>query len=121
MKYQEILKNKTDIHSIKNSCEDELIKTQVKKLDFNCVRCGACCSQLPLFHGIYGELDRGDGICRHFDEQKRICRIYEHRPDLCNVRKGYALFKRNITWEMYVEQVKQGCLLLRAQQKNCGE
>ncbi len=83
--------------------------------DFACSRCGACCRQLPLFHGIYDDLDRGDGVCRHFDEQTDLCGIYECRPEMCNVRHSYALFKQHLSWESYVERTTLGCKFLRAQ------
>ena len=44
---------------------------------FNCNKCGLCCQNLNEY---YLDLDRGDGVCRYFNEKTRLCDIYEKRP-----------------------------------------
>ena len=51
---------------------------------FPCDKCGICCTKLDK-SPIYQNLNRGDGVCLHFDEVTLLCRIYETRPDICNV------------------------------------
>lgn len=41
---------------------------------------------------IYAELDRGDGVCKYFDDNSMLCNIYKNRPVLCNVDQMYNLF-----------------------------
>lgn len=38
---------------------------------------------------IDANLNRGDGICRYFDEKTSLCKIYRERPVFCNVDKFY--------------------------------
>lgn len=35
------------------------------------------------------KLNRGDGVCRYFDEMTLLCKIYSERPIFCNVDKFY--------------------------------
>ncbi|MCI9487268.1 MAG: YkgJ family cysteine cluster protein [Lachnospiraceae bacterium] len=51
---------------------------------FQCDCCGLCCMNLKR-SSLYGDLDRGDGICRYFDGNARLCTVYENRPDKCFV------------------------------------
>lgn len=83
--------------------------------EFVCLRCGACCRQLPLFQGMYDALDRGDGVCRHFDLRTRLCKIYDHRPKICDVRNSYAFFKEIMSFEAYLHYTALGCGFLREQ------
>ncbi len=62
---------------------------------FKCDKCGKCCKMVGQ-KSMYKHLDRGDGICRYFDEDTNLCSIYENRPDICNVDKMYELFYKNI-------------------------
>lgn len=41
---------------------------------------------------IGSEIDRGDGVCKHFDESTRLCTIYKKRPIFCNVDMFYNTF-----------------------------
>lgn len=83
------------------------------KIDFHCSKCGACCSHLSAFNHIYDELDRGDGVCKFFDDKERLCTIYETRPSLCRVVESYKLFADNITQDTYIKQTKEACAFLQ--------
>lgn len=82
---------------------------------FPCKQCGLCCQKVgdnPLGR----QLDRGDGVCRHYDAVSHLCRIYEHRPLFCNVDAYYEryLTKRMSREEWYVLNQK---VCRRLQQK----
>ena len=51
---------------------------------FPCSKCGQCCKKVGLTP-LAKDLDRGDGVCRHYDGATRLCRIYQERPLLCRV------------------------------------
>ncbi|MBE6097964.1 MAG: YkgJ family cysteine cluster protein [Schwartzia succinivorans] len=55
---------------------------------FQCDKCGLCCQSLSA-NEMYKHLDRGDGICRYYDEQTKLCSIYNERPIICNVDQYY--------------------------------
>lgn len=60
-------------------------------------------------------MDRGDGTCRHLDEQLGSCVIYEHRPDICRVDRQYALhYRQQMSWEVFVCSNEQACRDLQA-------
>ena len=59
--------------------------------NFECDKCGLCCQQLSKSE-LYSSLDRGDGVCRHFDETTKLCKIYANRPIICNVDEIYDRF-----------------------------
>lgn len=61
---------------------------------FPCSKCGQCCRHVgstPLGK----DLDRGDGVCRHYDGATRLCRIYQERPLLCRVDEYYDRFLKD--------------------------
>jgi len=84
-----------------------------QKIIFRCLKCGACCSQLHLFHGMFDDLDRGDGVCRHFNKEKKLCSIYDERPLKCRVEEGYQLFRKQISYEEYILRNKEMCHFLQ--------
>ena len=55
---------------------------------FKCDCCGLCCQNIRLSNE-YADLDRGDGVCKHYDEETRLCGIYALRPIKCNVDEYY--------------------------------
>ena len=61
---------------------------------FECDKCGSCCMQVDRSI-LYAELDRGDGVCRFFDDKLKLCAIYETRPLLCNVDDAYSIYFRD--------------------------
>ncbi|MBN2778669.1 MAG: YkgJ family cysteine cluster protein [Bacteroidales bacterium] len=80
---------------------------------FNCSKCGSCCRNLNL-NELYAEFDRGDGICKHFDETKNLCEIYSTRPDICNVMKMYEIhFKQFYSLKEYIDMNESSCKKLR--------
>lgn len=56
--------------------------------EFDCDRCGACCRRVKD-SVIEVDFDRGDGVCKHYDEDTHLCRIYHNRPLVCNVDAYY--------------------------------
>ena len=82
---------------------------------FSCNNCGACCKSI-LLSTQTDWLDRGDGICRHFDENKNACGVYVNRPDVCNVRAMYdERYKYDFSWPEFVAINQKACekLLIR--------
>lgn len=75
-----------------------------KKLSpFPCNGCGKCCEQIRNSPQT-AYLDRGDGTCRHFDEQTRRCLIYQNRPLVCRVEDYYRTHLSHIyEWEEFVK------------------
>lgn len=60
-------------------------------------------------------MDRGDGICIHFDEAKKQCKIYANRPDICRVDRQYEVtYQHMMTWEGFVEINQAACRKLQA-------
>jgi len=55
-------------------------------------------------------LDRGDGVCRHLDEQQHLCTIYDERPLVCRVEDYYLKnLSSVVSWEAFVELNVQIC------------
>ena len=81
--------------------------------EFDCEKCGACCTQLHK-SSVYGELDRGDGICKYFDEKGRSCLIYKNRPVICNINEFYTLYyAEKLSLKEFHELNKKACIQLR--------
>lgn len=80
---------------------------------FKCEKCGLCCMNLNL-NPLYKELDRGDGVCKYFDEKTRLCQIYSSRPVICNVDAMYDLcFSNLMSRTEYYRLNKKSCEKLR--------
>lgn len=80
---------------------------------FKCDRCGLCCRKVALSE-IYRHLDRGDGICIHFDSNTNLCNIYENRPIICKVDVAYdQFFKEKLTLEEYYRLNYGACKILK--------
>ena len=85
----------------------------IGEIMFNCKKCGQCCSNLDK-SPLYSDLDRGDGVCIHYDENTHLCKIYEERPLKCNVDKMYeAVFNKIMTKEEYYKQNYVACKSLK--------
>lgn len=56
--------------------------------EFPCDQCGLCCKQVGA-SDIYKHLDRGDGVCKSFNDKTNTCDIYSSRPDICRVDVMY--------------------------------
>lgn len=81
---------------------------------FICDKCGLCCTQLNK-SSIYMELDRGDGVCKFWDEDTRLCTIYQDRPLQCNVDQAYEKWFKDILSEEKYYQLNYGaCRRLKA-------
>lgn len=79
---------------------------------FPCDKCGACCRHVDRAEETQF-LDRGDGICKHYNETNLLCTIYHERPDICRVDKQYALNYANLyTWDEFVELNRVACEII---------
>jgi len=80
---------------------------------FSCSRCGACCRNIRQYEW-YRHLDRGDGVCRHFDDDTNSCTIYEQRPDECRIDLLYERhFATRMSRAAYHAAVHAACLALQ--------
>lgn len=84
---------------------------------FECSCCGCCCEQvgssLPTSF-----LDRGDGVCRYFDDSSRLCSIYLMRPLICRVDEAYEiLFAETMTRKEYLDLNKKLCFFLSSHKR----
>jgi Fe-S-cluster containining protein len=78
-------------------------------MKFPCKSCGECCRHV---RGAPG-LDRGDGICVHFDEATRLCQVYEARPMACSVDRAFSnLFQDRISANVYYMVQARACATL---------
>lgn len=67
---------------------------------------------------LYSDLDRGDGICKHFDIETKLCLIYTNRPDKCNIDKIYDIcYKEKMSREQYYELNYKACKLFKEGEK----
>ncbi len=80
---------------------------------FKCDCCGQCCKNITL-SPIYIKLNRGDGVCKYFDEKSNLCSIYENRPTECNIDAMYDIyFTDRISREQYYELNYRACKELK--------
>ncbi|VXC97565.1 Flagellin N-methylase [Pseudomonas sp. 8Z] len=80
---------------------------------FSCNRCMECCRRVHLLPET-AAMDRGDGVCRHLDEDNPGCRIYDERPDACRVDKQYELrYHQTMTWDAFIQANQDGCRQLQ--------
>jgi Fe-S-cluster containining protein len=81
---------------------------------FKCDRCGACCRNIDKsIH--FAEIDKGNGVCKYFNEETNLCTIYDQRPRLCNVDTAYeAYFQNYMSLEEYYVENHKACEKLRA-------
>lgn len=83
---------------------------------FECDQCGLCCKTVGRTSG-YKHLDRGDGICIHFDTKTYLCSIYEERPLICRVDEAYeAYFKKSISKNEYYKLNYDACEMLKSEE-----
>lgn len=76
---------------------------------FPCTSCGKCCKNIDLLVTI-NHLDRGDGTCRHFDDESMLCTIYEERPLICRVEDYYKQHLSSIyQWDEFVKMNLEVC------------
>lgn len=80
---------------------------------FQCDQCGLCCQKVGITEA-YKHLDRGDGVCVHFDMESRHCRIYEERPVICRVDESYeAFYQTHMTLEQFYAINYNSCDMLK--------
>lgn len=80
---------------------------------FICNKCGLCCMNVNKSQ-IYSNLDRGDGICKYFDEDSHLCMIYDNRPLVCNIDKMYEVFfSDSLSLTEYYNLNYKSCEILR--------
>jgi len=51
-------------------------------MKWECEKCGDCCRYVRL---VSKDLDRGDGTCKHLNDDN-LCSIYYERPEICRVK-----------------------------------
>ena len=64
-------------------------------MKFKCDMCGLCCQNVRKSF-LQVNFDRGDGVCKNFDDEKKLCKIYKNRPLVCNVDAYYEKFLSKI-------------------------
>ena len=80
---------------------------------FECSQCGLCCQSLAN-NSLYRALDRGDGICKYYDDRTKLCKIYNERPLICNVDLYYeTMLKDKLTREDYYKKNYAACAELK--------
>ena len=76
---------------------------------FPCTGCGACCRSIRLSEFTVA-LDRGDGTCRHLDDNHNTCTIYDSRPTICNIQRTYEqTYKPIVSWSKFVALNQIAC------------
>lgn len=87
---------------------------------FYCNACGLCCKSLKN-SDLYKDLDRGDGVCKFFNEYNNLCSIYEERPLVCRVDEMYKLyFYKQLSKEKYYQLNYKACSDLKRKYKKDG-
>ncbi len=80
---------------------------------FHCDQCGLCCKRVGITDQ-YKHLDRGDGVCLHFDTGTNLCSIYKDRPVICRVDASFELFFQDqMTIEEFYEINYKSCEMLK--------
>ncbi len=73
------------------------------KKNFPCSQCGACCRHVDLSE-LTAYLNRGDGVCRYYDQITHLCTIYDSRPEVCRIDQFYEQYlQAKIAWQDFVE------------------
>ena len=76
--------------------------------EFKCDKCGCCCKNVSSVPEAMF-LDRGDGICKYYNEKTRLCLIEDFKPDICRVDKMYKKYKDKMSWDEYLELNYKAC------------
>lgn len=80
----------------------EVFETQEKNLKFPCTSCGLCCKKIGITPEFF-KLNRGDGICRYFNDDTNLCSIYENRPIVCRIEDYYRKYLSELyKWDDFV-------------------
>lgn len=79
------------------------------KLPFPCTACGQCCKNVHLSEQT-NYLNRGDGTCRHFDDENLLCNIYEQRPLICRIEEYHEKYLSHLyDWDGFVKMNLEVC------------
>jgi Fe-S-cluster containining protein len=62
----------------------------------------------PRIQALVQYLDRGDGICRHFNTETDTCEIFDTRPDICRASKWPATHEYLAEWCERLEKEAYG-------------
>lgn len=85
---------------------------------FPCTSCGQCCRNVHLSQQT-SFLNRGDGICHHFDETTNLCNIYDNRPLVCRVEDFYNTYlTEHYSWDGFVKLNLAVCEQLQNAESN---
>lgn len=80
---------------------------------FDCDKCGLCCKNIRKSL-LNVNFDRGDGVCKNFDDATKLCKIYSERPIFCNVDAYYEKFLKNLmSREDFHKMNYEACLKLK--------
>lgn len=84
-----------------------------KSNNFKCDQCGLCCRSVGS-SSAYQDLDRGDGVCRYFQDDTNLCNIYYKRPLRCNIDEYYNTYLQDkMTKEEFFHMNYQECNKLK--------
>lgn len=87
------------------------------KTPFPCNACGHCCRNVHLSVDT-NFLNRGDGVCRFFEQSTQLCNIYDTRPLVCRVEEYYDTYLADhYTWDGFVKMNMQICQKLQGDEK----
>lgn len=76
---------------------------------FICDKCGSCC-RLVNQNELFVYLDRGDGICKYYSDDKKLCLIYKTRPLICRIDEYYeSVLAKDIDRNKYYELNYEAC------------
>lgn len=80
---------------------------------FPCTACGQCCKNVYLSEQT-NYLNRGDGTCRHFDDETLLCNIYEQRPLICRIEEYHEKYLSHLyEWDGFVKMNLEVCEQLK--------
>ncbi len=86
--------------------------TAAPRRDFPCSKCGLCCQHVNLAAETRF-LDRGDGVCSHYNASGKSCTIYSQRPPVCRVDLHYDTHYVHLyNWDEFVEMNLKVCAAL---------
>lgn len=80
---------------------------------FPCNKCGACCRNIRN-SDLTIVLDRGDGICKFYNDETKLCSNYDNRPAICRVTSYYQEhLSKEMSWENYLNLNIEACKKLQ--------
>ena len=89
----------------------------ISKNSFPCTACGQCCKNVHLSEQT-NYLNRGDGTCRHFDDESLLCNIYEQRPLICRIEEYHEKYLSHLyEWDGFVKMNLEVCEQLKSEKK----